>query len=103
MTILEALNSISKYDISDSAIAEIAIIRGLTLTDEATQVILTSTAYSLAKGDVYEWLATNPDITEGGFSINLPASARNMLHEKAKAIYSASGKSTTFGYKGENF
>lgn len=104
MTILESLKSLSNYPVPQRTINTVAVRRGLTLTTEATAIVLNSTAYRLAEADIEMWLVAAPTIAEGGVSFGLSQTERDRLRQDASMIYSEiNGEvKSPYGYKGEN-
>lgn len=107
MTILEALKGVNAYPVPVRAIDEVALNRGLTLTDTATQEVLRSAGYNLALADLYLWLSVSPDISQGGQSYSFTDEQRASLRRRAYALYREWGDEgggdtpkTAFGYKG---
>lgn len=106
MTVLEAIKGVNSYPVPLREITEIALRRGLTLEQEATQETVTGKAYLLAKADVLLWLSFAPDITQGGQSYSFTDEQRLQLRKRANALYSELGDETlgavkpVYGYKG---
>jgi hypothetical protein len=105
--ILEQLKSISGYPVPAQALTGIAVMRGLAAGDEATEDVMKSAAYRLAKADVMRWVSFAPNVQQGGVSYDILYSDRQQLREQANAIYRELGDSAytpesgaTFGYKG---
>lgn len=104
-TILNALIGITLYPLPNRTVEEIAVRRGVCLTDEATQEKLTSKAYNLAKADVLKWLSFAPDVTQGGQSYSFTDEQRLQFRNQANSLYKdfAADDNTTkpiYGYKG---
>lgn len=104
MTTLEAVKGISNYPIPQRTLNEIAVARGLDLTKEATQEILLSSEYQLAKADLYNWLSETPNVSEGGVNFSFTPEDKAGFKLKSTAITSQVGTPVRshFGYKGEN-
>lgn len=103
MTILQAIKSLSRYPIADTAIELCAIKRGLDVEDEVTDVNIAETSYKLLEADIYLWLASAPTVTQGGISYSFSEKERNLLKQKASAIYTecgVDGAVLKYGYKG---
>jgi hypothetical protein len=107
-TILESLKSINGYPVPAGTFADIAVRRGLSLDDEATQDVMTSASYKLAKADVMRWVSFAPNIQQEGISYDLLYSDRQQLRTFANAVYLELGDDayipetrTKFGYKGD--
>ncbi|MDR0619176.1 MAG: hypothetical protein LBG17_04690 [Bacteroidales bacterium] len=110
MTTLDALRSVSIYYIPAPTIKEVAINRGLDAEAEATEMVISSPAYSLAKADLYRWLSEAPSVRQGDVSQQIPdKETRERLAMHAQAIYGAYAPNddtnaciASFGYKGED-
>lgn len=107
MTILEALKGVSAYPVPLRTIDAFALDRGLTLADEASQAVVRGAAYNLAVADIYLWLVTAPDISQGGQSYSFTDEQRAAYRRRAYTLYNAWGDEgggnvpkATFGYKG---
>jgi hypothetical protein len=106
-SILESLKSVSGYPVPERTLSDVAIKRGLNLADEATPVVLTSSAYRLAKADVLRWVSFAPNVQQADVSYDMLYSDREQLRNQANAIYGDLGdeayiseSKTKFGYKG---
>ena len=103
-TVLDVLKRISAYPIPLHAFIEVAEVRGLVLTAEALQHVLVGRAYKLAKADLYIWLSTAPNITQGGQSYSFTDEQRQQLREQAQALYDECVEGIkvkpVYGYKG---
>lgn len=104
-TVLEALKSVSAYPVPLRTLVETAERRGLTLTDEATQEVLTGKTYRLALADLLLWLYLAPNITQGGQSYSFSDEQRKQFRNQANALYNELGEETAsaqpiYGYKG---
>lgn len=103
LTVYDALRGISAYPIHRSAVAGIARGRRLSLDDEATAELMSSTGYRLAVADVLRWLSEAPDVSQGGQSYSFTDSQRTDMKLRADKIYSelaAGSPSSIYGYKG---
>ena len=99
MTIVETLRTLSAYPIPRATLVAIAEARNLRADDEATS----SDALTLAKGDVYMWLAVAPDVSQGGQSFSFSDEQRKHFRQMAQSYYAEAGvarKSTIYGWKG---
>jgi len=107
MTILEALQAINTYPISDTYIEVICIDRDLTSTADYTKTIGSSEGYQLATADTYFYLANHPNIVEQDVGINNAPEIKKQLLGLANAIYKEydDPKFTgfTYGFIGEDF
>lgn len=107
MTILEALQAVNSYPISNTHIEVICLDRGLASTDEYTQVIGASQVYRLATADTYFYLANHPDLTEQEVSIKQAAEIKKQLLSLANKIYfefdDPKYTGFTYGFIGEGY
>lgn len=104
-TTLDALKSINAYPIPLRTLIEVAERRNLSVTAEATQEVLQSKIFSLAKADLLLWLSIAPDISQGGQSFSFTDEQRKDFKRQAQGIYDAFEPSqkvgcVTYGYKG---
>ncbi|MDR2765129.1 MAG: hypothetical protein LBB90_08880 [Tannerella sp.] len=106
-TVIESLKGAVGYPVPDRVLADVASIRGLALEDEATESVLTSTSYMLAKADVMRWVSFAPNVHQADLSYDLLYSDREQMRKLANAIYGDLGDGnyipevkTKFGYKG---
>lgn len=104
-TTIEALKSINAYPIPLRTLTETAERRNLSVTAEATQEVLQSKAYRLAKADLLLWLSIAPDISQGGQSFSFTDEQRKDFKRQAQGIYdvlepSQNAGRVTYGYKG---
>lgn len=105
ITISEALKGTNAYPVPATKLEEVAVRRGVTLTDTATQDVLTSRGYKLAKADVLLWLSHAPNITQGGQSYSFTDEQRQQFRNQAKTLYDECGEVSAatkpiYGYKG---
>lgn len=99
MTIVEMLRTLSAYPIPRATLVAIAEARGVYADDKAVE----GTALELARADVYMWLATAPDVSQGGQSFTLGDEQRKQYRLMAQGIYAEQGvtrKTTIYGWKG---
>ena len=102
MTVLESLSSISRYPIPAKQFELVASRRNLTLSATVTSTMLDTAAYKLAEADLYRWLATAPDVSQGGQSYSFSSDQRDVFLAQANRIYDQNNQSAgvTYGYKG---
>ena len=103
--VLDSLKSINAYPIPLRTISDTAVCRGLDLTAEATQELMQSAGYNLAKADLLLWLSLAPDISQGGQDYSFTDGQRVQLRNQANALYKEfegenGKKKTIYGYKG---
>lgn len=104
-TILESLKGVNAYPVPLRTLFEIAEIRGLSLTSEATQADLRGKDYKLATADLLLWLSLAPNISQGGQSYSFTDEQRQQFRNRANALFDEFGEETssvqpTYGYKG---
>jgi hypothetical protein len=106
-TILESLKSINGYPVPERTLADTATKRALNLEDEATENVLKSPAYRLAKADVMRWISFAPNVRQADVQYDLLYYDRQELRKAANAIYGELGDdafipetTAKFGYKG---
>lgn len=105
-TILEALKGISAYPIPLRTITTVAAKRGVSLTSDATQEVLTGKAYNLATADLLMWLSDAPDVSQGGQSYSFTDEQRKQFRSRANGLYDEFGDDEAgtpkpiYGYKG---
>ena len=104
-TILETLKGVSAYPVPLRTFVETAELRGLSLTESATQEVMLGKAYKLAKADLLLWLSLAPNITQGGQSFSFTDEERVQFRNQAKALYDEFGEVSAatkpiYGYKG---
>ena len=104
-TILETLKGISAYPVPLRTLVETAELRGLSLTEVATQGAMVGKAYKLAKADLLLWLSLAPNIGQGGQSYSFTDEQRQQFRNQAKALYDECGEVSAaskhiYGYKG---
>lgn len=107
-TVLDTLIGISAYPIPHRTLDGVAQGRGLTLSDNVTVDLLRGVAYNLARADLYLWLSTAPDISQGGQSYSFTDEQRADFRRRAYSLYGDYGDGadvttpkTVYGYKGE--
>lgn len=107
-TIQNALAAVNAYPIPQRELLRVSVKRGLTLSDEATEEVLSGKAYGLAVADLLCWLALAPSVSQGGQSYSFTDEQRTQMRSRAKALYALWGEEgeastsagTTYGYKG---
>lgn len=104
-TVLDSLLTVSAYPIPLRTVVGAAESRGLDPTAEATQEVMLSEGYKLAKADILMWLSLAPDVAQGGQSYSFSVDQRVQLRNRANALYGECADETdkpkpTYGYKG---
>lgn len=106
-TVLEALKGVNAYPVPLRTLTEVAERRGVSLSDEATQEVLTGKAYNLAKSDILLWLSLAPNITQGGQSFSFTDEQRKDFRNQSNGLYKDFGVADEagtpkpiYGYKG---
>lgn len=104
MTTLDALKSISNYPTPQRTFDRIAVVRRISLTQEATPEILLSREYQTAEADLMNYLASAPNVSEGGVSFSFSQAEKEQFKRQASFIMSGidTPVRSHFGYKGEN-
>lgn len=106
VTIKEILSTINAFPIPDNCIERVCTDRGLTSTSTYTATIGTSKEFQLATADIYFWLSSVPNISQGGQSYSLSDSDKSFCKQQAQRIYNLYAEDTdnvpkaTYGYKG---
>jgi len=106
MTAREALQSLTGYPIPADTISRVGVARGLALDSDIDSETLASSAYRLAMADVYHFLVTAPNVSQGGIYYSFSSEERERFLAIARSIYQEEGITssvsaiTTFGYKG---
>lgn len=94
------------YPVPPAKVESVAVSRDLVLDAEVTAAIAETRAYKLAYADLLVFLATAPDVSQGGVTIKLPADARRAFRAQALRAYTECGETMpadgnpAFGYKG---
>lgn len=78
---------VTNYPLPATTLERVALSRGLLLADEATEEILTSESYRLAEADIKMWVATAPNVSQGGLSFDMTEWTRDLMKKQAEAIY----------------
>ena len=105
-TIQDVLNSVSLYPTPLATVEAIALRRGVSLSETATEDILKSGGFNLAKADLLMWLSFAPQVTQGGQSYSFTDEQRQQFRNEARGLYQdyASDDSAPlkpiYGYKG---
>ena len=107
ITVLQTLMSLSRYPIDADVATLIATQRGIENPDEANFMdYQESKEFYFAQADIYNWLATAPNISQGGQTYSLSDKDKANFARKAQAIYDLYKEpddimpKATFGYKG---
>ena len=104
MTLIDYLRGLTNYPLSEEALQSILSKRGAT---DNTQY--DGKAQSLlAMADLYRWLSTAPDISQGGQSYSLTDNIREYYRKRANELYREAGEpveevkaKVQYGYKGD--
>ena len=94
MNILEALQSLVSYPVKDKPAETILIRRGLTGSGNFDQNVANSKSFELAQADVYTYLVSATNVSEGGYAVSMTDKS-NMM-KLATAIYSKHGEPNPF-------
>ena len=105
MTLIDYLRGLTNYPVSEEALQSILSKRG---AGDTTAYEAGSKQALLAAADLYNWLSTAPDVSQGGQSYSLTDEIRRLYRRKANAYYRLCGEpesvtqeTATFGYKGD--
>lgn len=102
-TVYETLKGVSAYPIPDNTLNEIASHRDIELAEIATEEVIKSIAYVLAKADLLMWLSLAPNVSQGGQNYSFSDSQRLAFRQRANALYGLNDQEEVkpvFGYKG---
>lgn len=105
MTLREYLRGLTNYPVSEEALDSILSARGAT---DSTEFDGTKQSL-LAMADLYMWVSTAPDVSQGGQSYSILFSTREQYRKRANELYRKAGEpvdgevatKVRFGYKGE--
>lgn len=105
MTVRNILTSISAYPLPDGFLDSIGAEVGVDLDYDISEVPARS--LNGAKARFYLFLATAPNVSEGGVSISYSASERSYFMNLARRFAALAGEDelvpgATYGYKGQN-
>lgn len=103
MTTLESLKGINSYPIPYRTLEAVAVRHGLSLSVSATAEIVNGREYKLACAELLKWLATAPNITQGGQSYSFSDEQRLQLRNQAEDLIAEAEETaskTRYGYKG---
>lgn len=105
MKLSDYLRGLSSYPLSEEALQSILSKRGASYD---TDTIDDDQLLCLTTADVYRWLSTAPDISQGGQSYSLSDNIREYYRRRANELYRAGGEpveevkaKVRYGYKGE--
>ena len=105
MTIRELLNSISPCPVPEGYINTIGAEVGVDMDSDVSEVGIEPV--DRARARLYLFLATVPNIAEGGVSISFTADDKKVFLNLARKYATRAGETglvpgTAYGYKGEN-
>jgi hypothetical protein len=103
MTVVESLRAITNYPIPERTLERAALYRGLDPALVIDSRTMDSQQFKLAEADIYEFLSTAPNVSEGGVSFSLSEQQRQGYKHKAddiRTVLNVAGM-PKFGYKGE--
>ena len=106
MTVRESLLTISNYPIPDAFLESIGEEVGIDMDGELTEVD-DPVPLNRARARAYIFLATAPNVSEGGVSISFTATEKAYFLSLAKRYAALAGETGLFpgpayGYKGQN-
>lgn len=105
MTVRESLLAISPYPIPADFLESVGVGIGIDLEDELDDIVVRD--LYRAKARVYYFLATTPNVSEGGVSISFNAQDKSLFLAMARKYAGLAGEEDlipgpAYGYKGEN-
>lgn len=105
MTLSDYLRGLSNYPLSEEALQSILSKRG---ASDKTEYEAGTPQSLLVAADLYHWLSTAPDISQGGQSYSLSDFVREYYRRRANELYRAGGEPESvleehprYGYKGD--
>ena len=107
LSVFEALIGVTGYPIPYRTVKTIALRRGLDMTAEPTETLVTSREFRLCEADLLMWLFRAPNVSQGGQSYNFTDEQRRDFRNRAKSIYGDLGETADaasgvqYGYKGD--
>lgn len=106
MTLRELLMAIAPCPVPDSYIDAIGTEIGVADMDTDMSLVDNKTAYS-SEARLYLYLATMPNVSEGGVSISFTATEKKMFLDLARRYANFAGETelvpgASYGYKGQN-
>lgn len=107
MTIGSALSALSNYPIPSAVVQNIVEGSGLGAEDEASIEIRKTNAFKRATANIYSFLATAPNVSQGGMTFSFSASERQLFQKKASLLLTEIDEADTAdiqcGYIDEDF
>lgn len=105
MTVSELLTTMSPYPVPEARILAIGDEVGADMSAETSAV--SAVTLNRVKARLYLFLATIPNVSEGGVSISFTATEKNLFLSLARRYAALAGEpdlvpGAVFGYKGEN-
>lgn len=104
MTLSDYLRGLTNYPVPEEALQSILSKRGL----DGKRPMTDDKLLCLTTADVYRWLSTAPDISQGGQSYSLSDNIREYYRKRARELYQAGGEpveevkaKVRYGYKGD--
>lgn len=105
MTLSDYLRGLTNYPVPEEALQSILSKRGASYD---TDTIDDDQLLCLVTADVYRWLSTAPDISQGGQSYSLTDFVREYYRRRANELYRDGGEPESvleehprYGYKGD--
>ena len=108
MTIAETLTAISAYPIPYPFIQATCEGEGLESDAQSTADVRSTTAYKRAKAKTYLFLATAPNVSQGGISYSFTNEDKQMFRKQAQTLLDEVEDEegyggVDYGYQGDNF
>lgn len=104
MTLSDYLRGLTNYPVPEEALQSILSKRGL----DGKRPMTDDKLLCLTTADVYRWLSTAPDISQGGQSYSLSDNIREYYRRRANELYREAGEPESvleehprYGYKGD--
>lgn len=106
MKIIDTFKAVSSYPIPSDVIQSICVMQGLDMETEATSEVVEGRAYKLALSDLYQWLASAPNVSQGGQTYSFTEYDKKLFVDKSFSILTEAGngdkKGSRYGYKGDS-
>jgi beta-phosphoglucomutase-like phosphatase (HAD superfamily) len=102
-TIAESLKAVNAYPIPYRVIFSICTRVGIDPQQEATTEEVVAKPYRKAEALIKSWLATAPNVSQGGQSYTIPDEQRKQLQREAATTLAELGQNANgvvYGYKG---
>lgn len=101
--VIDALKGLTAFPLPSRSVEWVAAKRGLNIEAEATQEVLTGKEFNLACADLYLWLYTAPNVSQGGQTYSFSLEQRTHFRNEAQRLfdlYAPKEVKPVYGYKG---